>query len=84
MKKSRPVARVLVEPAPHRKGWVWRQVTGNGATAAVSPKTYDTKALAKRAGQKQVDTLNYPYNDVLPVGEKPVLPDCAATLVVAE
>ena len=53
-----PPIRVIVEPAAQRKGWRWRQVTRNGATGAVSPKNYDSKALAKRAGQRQVDVLN--------------------------
>lgn len=52
------VIRVIVEPAPERKGWHWRQVTRNGATGAVSPKFYDTKALARRAAHRQVDVLN--------------------------
>lgn len=63
------VIRVIVEPAPERKGWHWRQVTRNGATGAVSPKFYDTKALARRAGQRQVDLLNWGVNRALPVGE---------------
>lgn len=53
-----PPIRVIVEPAAQRKGWRWRQVTRNGATGAVSPKNYDSKALAKRGGQRQVDVLN--------------------------
>ena len=53
-----PAIRVIVEPAAARKGWHWRQVTRNGATGAVSPKNYDTKALAKRAGDRQVEVLN--------------------------
>jgi len=80
--KVRPIARVIVEPAGNRKGWHWRQVTGNGSTGATSPKNYDTKALAHRAGQRQVDVLNYPYTAVLPVGEAAVLPGYAAVLVV--
>lgn len=55
---KKPIIRVIVEPAPRRKGWLWRQVRRNGGTGAVSPKTYDSKALAKRAGQQQVDLLN--------------------------
>lgn len=54
----KPAVRVLVEAVPQRKGWHWRQVGRTGATGAVSPKTYDTKALARRAGQRQVDVLN--------------------------
>ncbi len=84
MKKIRPIARVIVEPIGNRKGWHWRQVTGNGATAAVSPKSYDTKALAHRAGRRQVEVLNYPYAAVLPTGETPVLPGYAAALVISE
>lgn len=52
------VAYVVVEPAPRRKGWQWRQTGRTGMTGATSPKAYDTKALAKRAGQRQVDILN--------------------------
>jgi hypothetical protein len=56
--KTRPVIRVIVEAAPQRKGWRWRQITRNGATGGSSPQTYDTKGLAKRAGQRQVEVLN--------------------------
>lgn len=49
---------VIVEPAPRRKGWLWREVGKTGSVAAVSPKNYDTKALAKRAGDARVRKYN--------------------------
>lgn len=53
---SNTAVRVVVHPT--RKGWSWTQVSRNGSAAAVAPKTYDNKANAKRAGGRQVDTLN--------------------------
>lgn len=53
------ITKVLVRPAPNRKGYVWEQrAVRGGNVQAISPKTYDTFALAKRAGQRQVDILN--------------------------
>lgn len=53
---SNTAVRVVVHPT--RKGWSWTQVGRNGSAAAVAPKTYDNKANAKRAGARQVATLN--------------------------
>lgn len=53
------ITKVLVRPAPNRKGYVWEQrAVRGGNVQAISPKTCDTFALAKRAGQRQVDILN--------------------------
>jgi hypothetical protein len=80
---STPRHRVIVSPAPKRKGWRWEQVARNGMVGAASPKTYDTKANAKRAGQRQVDALNWGFNHWLPVGEKTSDTE-AAVLVVRD
>jgi hypothetical protein len=54
------IVKVVVRQAPSRKGWLWEQrAVRGGNVQAISPKYYDTKALAKRAGQRQVDLLNY-------------------------
>jgi hypothetical protein len=46
----------------------------NGSAAAVAPKTYDSKANAKRAAQRQVDTLIALAIEVA----GPIFPDDAA------
>lgn len=62
MSTTRPpnaIVKVVVRPAPNRKGFIWEQrAVRGGNVQAVSPKTYDDKALAKRAGQRQVNILN--------------------------
>lgn len=53
------IVKVMVREALNRKGWIWEQRSVRGGNVqAISPKPYDTKALAKRAGQRQVDLLN--------------------------
>ena len=51
-----PKYRVIVHPTT--KGWTWTQVARNGSAGAVAPTTFDNKANAKRAGQRQVAALN--------------------------
>lgn len=58
------ITKVIVRPAANRKGYIWEQRAVHGGNVqAVSPKTYDTPALAKRAGQRQVDILNTEVRD---------------------
>lgn len=58
-----PRARVIVHPT--KKGWTWTQVARNGSAGAVAPKTYDSKANAKRAAERQVAMLD----PTMPAGE---------------
>lgn len=58
-----PRARVIVHPT--KKGWTWTQVARNGSAGAMAPKTYDNKANAKRAAERQVNMLD----PMVPAGE---------------
>lgn len=77
-----PKHRVIVHRS--KKGWTWTQVSRNGSAGAVAPAPFDNKANAKRAAQRQVDSLNWGHVSWQPAGEKPKLPDDAAVLIVDE
>lgn len=79
---AEPPVRVIVETAPERKGWRWRQVARNGATGAISPKNYDTKALAKRAGERQVEVLNAAQEALMDIVADRMLPEEVASLTL--
>lgn len=80
MKTTTPRFRVIVHPAGKR--WTWTQVSRNGSPGAVAPAHFDNKANAKRAGQRQVNALNWGHVSYQPANEEPTLPADAAVLVV--
>lgn len=50
--------KLVVEASTDYPGYVWRQVhLRNGATVAVSPKTYGTRLSATRSAERQAGAL---------------------------
>ena len=53
-----PDYKLVVEASTDYPGYVWRQVhLRNGATVAVSPKTYGTRLSATRSAERQAGAL---------------------------
>lgn len=63
-----PKYRVIVHTTGkgRSKVWVWTQVARNGSAGAVAPRDYDSKSNAVRAGNRQVQALNWGFDAVLP------------------
>ena len=79
---AQTLARYRVIVHPTTKGWTWTQVSRNGSPGAVAPSAFDNRANAKRAGQRQVDALNWGHVAYQPASSEAVLPGDAAVLVV--